>query len=151
MRDDGALECTDQEALDKQKGVLSEVVKQLAINLMKGLSISHISLPIKIFEPRSSIQRIVDFWSQGPNFLSLAAEATDPVERMKWTVSFGLASIYICSGQNKPFNPLLGETNQGSFGDGTKYYWWVWAYHADGTQSLWSEVSANGRWFTSVP
>jgi len=30
---------------------------------------------------------------------------------MKWTVTFGLASIYICSGQNKPFNPLLGETN----------------------------------------
>jgi hypothetical protein len=43
--------------------VLSDVVKQLAVNVMKGLSISHISLPIKIFEPRSSIQRIVDFWS----------------------------------------------------------------------------------------
>jgi hypothetical protein len=54
-REDGALECTDQEALDKQKGVLGAVVKQLAINVMKGLSISHISLPIKIFEPRSAI------------------------------------------------------------------------------------------------
>lgn len=53
--DDGSLVCTDQEALDKQKGVLANVVKQLAINLMKGLSISHISLPIKIFEARSSI------------------------------------------------------------------------------------------------
>jgi hypothetical protein len=41
---------------------------------------------------------------------------------MKWVVTFGLSSIYICSGQNKPFNPLLGETNQGSFGDGTKFY-----------------------------
>lgn len=51
----GALICTDQEALDKQKGVLGAVAKQLAINLLKGLSISHISLPIKIFEPRSSI------------------------------------------------------------------------------------------------
>lgn len=89
---------------------------------MKGLSISHISLPIKIFEPRSSIQRIVDFWSQATNFLNLAAEATDPVERIKWIVTFGLSSVYICSGQNKPFNPLLGETNQGSFADGTRYY-----------------------------
>ena len=33
--------------------------------------------------------------------------------------------------------------------NGTKYYWWVWAYDADGSQSLWSEVSANGRWFTN--
>ena len=51
----GGLICTDEEMLAKQKGVLSHVVKQLAVNLMKGLSISHISLPIKIFEPRSSI------------------------------------------------------------------------------------------------
>ena len=30
--------------------------------------------------------------------------------------------MYICSGQNKPFNPLLGETHQGSFADGTQFY-----------------------------
>lgn len=55
INEEGCLVCTDQEALDKQKGVLSNVAKQLAINLLKGLSISHISLPIKIFEGRSSI------------------------------------------------------------------------------------------------
>jgi hypothetical protein len=36
-------------------------------------------------------------------------------------------------------------------GDLTKYYWWVWAYAADGTQSLWPQASANSRWFTSLP
>jgi hypothetical protein len=55
LQADGGLLCTDQAVLDKQKGILSNVAKQLAVNLMKGLSISHISLPIKIFEPRSSI------------------------------------------------------------------------------------------------
>jgi hypothetical protein len=55
IKADGCLVCTDQEALDRQKGVLSNVAKQLAVNLLKGLTISHISLPIKIFEPRSSI------------------------------------------------------------------------------------------------
>ena len=34
--------------------------------------------------------------------------------------------------------------------NGTKYYWWVWAYAADGSQSAWAQVSANGRWFTST-
>lgn len=67
--ENGGLICTDQEMLDKQKGVLSHVVKQLAVNLLKGLSISHISLPIKIFEPRSSIQRICDLWTFAPVFL----------------------------------------------------------------------------------
>ena len=51
----GGLICTDQEMLNKQKGVLSAVVKQLAVNMIKGLGISHISMPIKIFEPKSSI------------------------------------------------------------------------------------------------
>ena len=51
----GGLVCTDQEAMDRQKGVLVDVVKQLAVTILKGLTIAHISLPIKIFEPRSSI------------------------------------------------------------------------------------------------
>mmetsp|Transcript_1033 Transcript_1033/g.1878 ORF Transcript_1033/g.1878 Transcript_1033/m.1878 type:complete len:83 (+) Transcript_1033:728-976(+) len=28
----------------------------------------------------------------------------------------------MCCGQNKPFNPLLGETLQGKFSDGTRFY-----------------------------
>lgn len=122
INDQGCLICTDQEALNKQKGVLGNVAKQLAINLMKGLSISHISLPIKIFEPRSSIQRVVDFWSAAPKFLSLAARADDPVERFKFVIAFAMSSLILCTSQNKPFNPLLGETNQGSFADGSRYY-----------------------------
>ena len=39
---------------DIMKGLV-DVVKQLAVTLLKGLTIAHISLPIKIFEPRSSI------------------------------------------------------------------------------------------------
>ena len=101
---------------------MGNVAKQLAVNLMKGLSISHISLPIKIFEPRSMVQRIVDFWSHASSQLGAAAEEKDPVERLKWVICFQLSSLYICTSQDKPFNPLLGETNQGSFIDGTRYY-----------------------------
>lgn len=102
--------------------MLANVAKQLAINVIKGLSISHISLPIKIFEARSSIQRVVDLWSAAPKYLSLAAKSTDPLQRFKYVIAFGLSSIVLCAGQNKPFNPLLGETNQGGFADGSKFY-----------------------------
>mmetsp|Transcript_15717 Transcript_15717/g.24137 ORF Transcript_15717/g.24137 Transcript_15717/m.24137 type:complete len:311 (+) Transcript_15717:247-1179(+) len=118
----GGLICTDQEALNKQKGVLGHVMKQLAINLMKGLTISHISLPIKIFEPKSSIQRIVDMWAQAPVYLRQAADIQDPLERFKNVIASMISSIYLCCGQNKPFNPLLGETLQGNYPDGTKFY-----------------------------
>ena len=75
--------CRDQETLDKQKGVLVDVLKQLTITLLKGLTIAHISLPIKIFEPRSSLQRITDIWSFAPKFLKQASETTDHLERFK--------------------------------------------------------------------
>jgi len=39
------------------------------MNMLKGLSMSHMSLPIKIFEPRSSVQRIIDLFSFAPRFL----------------------------------------------------------------------------------
>ena len=113
VNQDGCLVCTDEEMLNKQKGVLPNVAKQLAVNLLKGLSISHISLPIKIFEARSSIQRIVDFWSAAPTYLTVAADCTDPVERLANVIAFSLCSLILCCSQSKPFNPLLGETNQG--------------------------------------
>ncbi len=118
----GGLVCTDEEAMERQKGVLVDVVKQLAVTLLKGLTIAHISLPIKIFEPRSSIQRIVDIWSFAPTFLSQAATIKDPLERFKQVIAFSLSSLYICTSQYKPFNPILGETLQASFSDGTEIY-----------------------------
>lgn len=81
------------------------------MNAMKGLSISHMSLPIKIFEPRSTIQRIVDLWTFAPIFLKKAAETDNHLERLKLTIAFTVSSIYMCVGQDKPFNPLLGETH----------------------------------------
>ena len=93
----GGLVCTDQEAMERQKGVLVDVVKQLAVTLLKGLTIAHISLPIKIFEPRSSIQRIVDLWSFAPKFLRQAADITDHLERFKQVIAFSMSSLYICT------------------------------------------------------
>jgi hypothetical protein len=98
VNEEGALVCTDVATLQKQQGVLANVAKQLVLVLLKGLSISHISLPIKIFEPRSSIQRIVDFWSSAPLYLTAAAKSTDPVERMANVIAFSLSNIYICTG-----------------------------------------------------
>jgi hypothetical protein len=84
--------------LNKQKGVLTHVVKQLAVNMLKGLSISHISMPIKIFEPKSSIQRMCDLWTSAPKYLRAAADTNDPLERFKLVITFAMSSIYLCCG-----------------------------------------------------
>lgn len=58
----GGLRCTDEEAMERQKGVLKEVVKEFAKNFIKGLGISHMSLPVRMFEARSTIQRVADYF-----------------------------------------------------------------------------------------
>jgi len=50
---------------------------------------------------------------------------------------------------------LVGEAtvtyiDTGYPANGTRYYWWVWAYNAEEVPSLWAEVSANGRNFTNT-
>ena len=72
IREDGGFIFTDQAVLNRQKGVLSHVVKEVALTILKGLSISHVSLPIKIFEPRSTLERIVDLWSFATLYLKKA-------------------------------------------------------------------------------
>lgn len=66
----------------------------------------------------------------------MAARATDPVERFKYTIAFGMTSILLCASQNKPFNPLLGETNQGTFGDGSRFYCEHTSHHPPVTHYL---------------
>jgi hypothetical protein len=44
------------------------------------------------------------------------------LERLKLVIAFTISSIYLCTSQHKPFNPLLGETLQGKFEDGTRFY-----------------------------
>jgi len=46
----------------------------------------------------------------------------DKIERFKLVITFAICSLFICTSQNKPFNPLLGETHQGTFEDGTRFY-----------------------------
>jgi len=54
------------------------------------------------------------------------------------------------SSSARPLNPetrkslirvgnVTGYTDTGYPGNGTKYYWWVWAVNASGVQSAWSE------------
>ena len=126
--------------------MVSHVLYELVKVMGSGKSISHISLPIKIFEPRSSIQRIVDLWSGAPVYLKLAAaETADPLERLKYVITFAISSYYMCTSQDKPFNPLLGETHQGSFSDGTRYYCEHTSHHPPISQFLVEEPSKQWR------
>lgn len=108
----------DPEIIKKFKGLVSDIIKQV----LKAIFGSPISLPVRIFEPKSTLYRICEYWSFAPTFLTKAAETRDAIERMKLVISFAIGGLYIPTKQLKPFNPLLGETFEGEFDDGAKMY-----------------------------
>jgi hypothetical protein len=116
----GGLKLIDKEIAKKQGGVLKDVLKSAGAKILEGKSAVSLSLPVRIFEPRSMLERFVDLFLYAPTFLNAAADATDPVERMKYVMTFAVAGLHHGVGQMKPFNPILGETYQAVLNDGTE-------------------------------
>jgi hypothetical protein len=70
---DGGLECFHREELKCQEGIVLDLMKSAGKTLMEGKNVVAISLPVRIFEPRSLIERICDWWAFGPIYLTRAA------------------------------------------------------------------------------
>ena len=113
--------CLKQEIVDKQSGVIKDVIVDLTKMIVSGTHIT-ISLPIRIFEPRSMIERYTDWLSFAPDLLEKAAKCQDKIETFKYVILFSLSALFRSSEQLKPLNPLLGETYQCEWEDGSKVY-----------------------------
>ena len=118
---EGGLQCVDQRVLSNQRGVIMEVIASVTACLVKGKGIVGLSLPIRLFEPRSTLERMLDRWSFMPVFMR-EIEPLNVVERFKRVILMAVAGLYIAPSQEKPFNPLLGETLQAYWPDGTMAY-----------------------------
>ncbi|EGR33546.1 PH domain protein [Ichthyophthirius multifiliis] len=96
-----------------------ELIQKVGKQLIEGKDVVSVSLPVRIFEPRSTIERICDNWAFMPIYLRMAANTKDQLERFKLTISYAVAGLHNACKQMKPFNPILGETFQGFWPDGT--------------------------------
>jgi hypothetical protein len=61
---------------------------------MEGRGIVAVSLPVRIFEKRSTVERICDLWCTGPIFLRKAALEYDPIEKMKYAITFVVSGMH---------------------------------------------------------
>ena len=133
---EGGLNCSDKEVYAKQKGVIGNLLKQVAKGFFQKGGFVRISLPVRVFEARSTLDKIIDAWRMAPTYLTKAAMTTDPVLRMKWVISFAMSGLYCMVTNLKPFNPLLGETLEGGFDDGTLVYCEHTSHHPPVTNFL---------------
>lgn len=118
VHDKDGLVLVDKEITKKFRGLISDMIKQI----LKAAFGTPVSLKVQLFEPKSTLHRITDYWSFAPEFLTKAASLRDPMERMKHVLAFAVSGFYIPTKQLKPFNPLIGETFQGEFENGAKIY-----------------------------
>ena len=121
IKDYYGVYCLNQEIVDRQSGVLKDLIIQLTKSLLSRTHIT-ISLPIRIFEPRSMIERYVDWFSFAPYFLEKASKCEDKIETFKYVILFSFSALFRSTEQLKPLNPLLGETYQCEWEDGSKFY-----------------------------
>lgn len=115
----GGLECHNREELASQEGIVLDLIKSAGKTLMEGRNIISISLPVRIFEPRSTLERLLDIWCFGPIYLRKAADAQDSSERMRMIMTFVMSGLHNGAQQLKPFNPIIGETYNAFWPDGT--------------------------------
>jgi len=79
--------------------------------MFSGNGVVGVSLPIRIFEPRSLCERISDIWGFSHAYLDKASNINNnPLERFKLVITFVISGLHLMVNPNKPFNPILGET-----------------------------------------
>ena len=121
IKDKEGIFSTNQEVIKKQSGIIKDIIQQMTKGLLQGGTMS-LSLPIRIFEPRTMLERITDWFAFAPLLLKKAGSMENKIESFKQIICFSLSALFRSTQQLKPFNPMLGETYQCFWEDGTKMY-----------------------------
>lgn len=139
----GGYEVPEKDFFDKS--LVFDIWNQIKSKLQEGsINLIKVSLPVRICEPRSYLQRIADGWCFMEEYLTKAAEATDPVERLKYVITFAIGGLHNTVKQKKPFNPILGETYEARLEDGTLIYCEQSSHHPP--VSNWLVYGPNNTW-----
>lgn len=117
---DGGFPLNDAVVLGKYRNAAKDIVKQLGRTIFSGkFNIGSVSFPINCMSDKSILYLIGSMAIHSPIYMTRAALATDPIERMKYVLTTSLSFLHPCHVFDKPLNPILGETMQGAMTDGT--------------------------------
>ncbi len=72
--------------------------------------------------PRSALQTALYGTCLFPLYINYACTVTDPVERFRHVIVATFANFPVANTFLKPLNPVLGETFEAKYIDGTKLY-----------------------------
>lgn len=128
----------------KRRSVVWKFIRSAGLGLFRdGVNMTKISLPVQLFEGKSFLERLSDSWVYRDLLKRAAACNSDPVERMRCIVAFAMGGLRHQVSAYKPFNPILGETRQGIYRDGTEVYFEQISHHPP--ISAWQMFDAQSR------
>lgn len=121
INEKGELILTDKKIIESARGVMKEIIGKASIMLLKGQGLVRLSLPVRMFDSRSQVEKFGDFFNS-LDYIHRAFDAPNQLERLKFIISMFASNFYYGIGAKKPFNPFLGETFEGYYPEGTKVY-----------------------------
>ena len=105
------------------RNIGKSIIKEIGKKLFTGdFNLTTVSFPIKAMIPKTALEKALASTCLFPLYINRASFITDKVERFKLLISATLGNFYINCTFLKPLNPILGETCQGSYLDGTLLY-----------------------------
>jgi len=117
------LELTSAETTTLIRSSGYEVIKQIGRKILNGdFNLTTISFPIKVMLPLTILQTIGLSVFQFPVYLNIAASLKDPLEKFRLVITAYLSCFHSSSHFLKPLNPILGETYEMLYNDGSKVF-----------------------------
>jgi hypothetical protein len=133
----GGIEFVDKKLTSLLRSIGYDIIKQIGKKIITGnFNLTTVSFPIKIMLPMSILQTIARSIFQFPIYLNLAANQTDLLERFKFVIVAILSCFHNSSTQRKPLNPILGETYEMGYEDGSRIYLEQTSHHPPITHFL---------------
>ena len=118
----GGIDFNNSEVTSQIRSTGTEIIYQVGKKILSGdFNLTTISFPIRVMIPISMVQACAYSLFQLPFYMYLA-QGKDVVERLKYTLVATISSFFCSAFFLKPLNPVLGETFEGYFSDGSKFY-----------------------------
>lgn len=119
----GGMDFSDSKTTSIIRSTGWELIKEIGRKIISGdFNLTTVTIPIKVTVPISILQHICNSHINFPLYLNLAALTNDPLQRLKLVIVACFSSWYKSSVFLKPLNPILGETYEMIWEDGSHEY-----------------------------
>ncbi|KAJ9461385.1 Oxysterol-binding protein 9 [Diplonema papillatum] len=131
--------------MKEERDAVWTFIKRLGANFLEGKDLVSIAMPVTMSEPASFLERTTRGWVTMPHYIKKIAEQETELEKMKFAVAMVVSGLHRNLSCKKPFNPVLGETFEASFSDGSGHIFSEQTSHHPPV-SAWEAKAADGSW-----